>query len=452
MLKTHDYSTQFILILSVFLAVFRFSCLSFCYIPYLDDYIQYFYYPSFEDPWQTVLLGGTKVLFTRPLAGLLDRFFWSLFSNNLGTALIIISCLYGASGILFYKTFENLSLTLSPLFLVVYLLFPLNTEGTYWISASSRIVVSLALTALSGYFLTKNRTMPFVLFSFLSVWFYEQTALLSVSFGIMLCILLNKPKKIIFPILNILALSAFYLVLGKYSDNADRLSPILDISGFYTHFKNLSAQIYEFLFPLSFKLIKNGFYRGINFIIQTHLAWWLILLIVLASLFFETSKSIKYTNSSKKLMIGILLTFIPFTPFFVSSNGTLNFRNFLPCLLGIALISDELLSRMLRSLAPALGATLIFIFSVVAACEVADYHRTALADLSIATKISKALPKDAESFTCQINSPDYYPQSAPKGDHIISMTASDWGPTGIVRLLSGNKKVKITVYKNLHTE
>ncbi len=444
MLKNHDNSTPFILVLSIFLAVFRFSCLSFRYIPYLDDYVQYFYYPSFANPWQTILLGGPKILFTRPLAGLCDRFLWSFFAHNLGIALVIISFLYGISGVLFYKTFEVLNLQPSPLFLVFYLLFPLNTEGTYWLSASTRIVVSLFLIALSGYSLVKRQTTLFALFSFLSMWFYEQTALLSVFVGISLSLFSKQPKALVFPILNLIALSGFYLIFGKYSDNADRL--ILSFS--QQHFSNLGIQVYEFLFPLSFNLVTLGFYRGIACLMQKHLLGWLFLLIILSSLFFETSKSQSYTTSTKKLVWGLTLTFVPLLPFFISSNENLNFRNFVPCLLGIALIFENLLSRIFRFFCPTICALLVFVFSVVAVCEVMDYNHTATADLNLAMEISHALPKDVKTFNYRIDTPDYYPQSAPKNDHIMSMTASDWGPTGIVRAISGNKRVEITLDKN----
>ncbi len=444
MAKNHDYSTPFMLILSVFLAIFRFSCLSFRYIPYLDDYVQYFYYPSFENPWQTILLGGPKILFTRPLAGLCDRFLWSFFNNNLGFALSIISFLYGISGVLFYKTLESINLHPSSLFLVFYLLFPLNIEGTYWLSASTRIVVSLFFIALSSYFIVKSKTLLFALFSFLSMWFYEQTALLSVFIGVSLSLFSKQPKAIVSPILNLLALSGFYLMLGKYSDNADRL--VMSFS--QQHFSNLGAQVYEFLFPLSFNLVVNGFCRGLAFLMQNHMLWWLFLLVVLASLFFEVSKSQSYTTSTKKLVWGLVLSFIPFLPFLISSNENLNFRNFVPCLLGIALIFEDLLVRISRSLLPTLCSVLVCIFSIVASCEVVDYDHTATADLNLAIEISQSLPKDAKTFNYQINTPDYYQQSAPKNDHIMSMTASDWGPTGIVRAISGNKLIEITLDKN----
>ncbi len=444
MLKNHDYSTPFILILSIFLAVFRFSALSFRYIPYLDDYVQYFYYPSFTDPCHTILLGGPKILFTRPLAGLCDRFLWSLVAHNLGVSLVIISFLYGISGVLFYKTFEYLNLHPSPLFLVFYLLFPLNIEGTYWLSASTRIVVSLFLISLSCFFLIKNQTLLFALFSFVSMWFYEQTALLSVFLGISLSLFSKQPKAIVSPILNLIILSGFYLIFGKYSDNADRLA----LSFSQKSFSNIGAQVYEFLFPLSFNLVTRGLYRGIAFLMQKHLLWWLFLLVILSSLFFELSKSQSYTTSTKKLIWGLTLSFVPLLPFFISSNENLNFRNFVPCLLGIALIFEDLLIRVFRSLCPTICGLVVFVFSVIAACEVVDYTHTATADLDLAIKISQVLPKDAKTFNYQISTPDYYPQSAPKNDHIMSMTASDWGPTGIVRAISGNKRVEITLDKN----
>ena len=56
----------------VALTLFRFSYLGLKYTPYLDDYIQYSYYPQLQNKWQRVYWGGAGVLFTRPLAGLFD--------------------------------------------------------------------------------------------------------------------------------------------------------------------------------------------------------------------------------------------------------------------------------------------------------------------------------------------------------------------------------------------
>ena len=52
-------------------------------------------------------------------------------------------------------------------------------------------------------------------------------------------------------------------------------------------------------------------------------------------------------------------------------------------------------------------------------------------------------------ITIKISSPIYLPQNAVYHDHIKSMVGSDWGVTGIVRTISGNRNLKITIKRGL---
>ena len=119
-------SETIMLFLVVALSVFRFSYFGFSYTPYLDDYTQYLYYPSFENPWENILIGGAGILSTRPLAGIFDFFLWSRFNQNLGFVVLIMSVLYGLTGVIFYKAFKKLGIRLGPIFFAVYLFLPLN--------------------------------------------------------------------------------------------------------------------------------------------------------------------------------------------------------------------------------------------------------------------------------------------------------------------------------------
>ncbi len=445
MQKTSPPPVLFILCLSVFLSMFRFSAYSFKYIPYLDDYVQYFYYPTFDNPWQSILLGGPGVLFSRPLAGLFDRFFWGFFAENLGIAQIIICALHGASGVLFFKTLDMINLHPSPLFLVVYLLIPVNSEGTYWLSASTRIVVSMFLIAWSVYELANKRGISFAVLQFLSVWFYEQTAVLSTALGIIICVLSRQHKKIVFPVVTAIILALFYLVLGRSGDNAERLA-LVSAENFGEQASGMFLQLCT-IFRLSIKLVETGFVRGMKIIANQGLWLWLVILLMLAYLFFGASKRNTLQQLPKGAVIGVLLIIVSFFPFLLSRGANFNFRNIVPALLGISLVADGLIMRIFRRLAPLVGAVLIVVFSVASLAEMTDYNNTSAADLRLAKQIAASVPFDAERVICKVNSPDYYPQSAPFGDHIKSMVASDWGATGIVRTLTGNREVEIVLIK-----
>ena len=70
-------------------------------------------------------------------------------------ALAVITVLHALSGFLFGKVLDNCGIRLSPMFYLIYLLFPLGSEATYWVSASTRIVVGMFLVSLSLYCLTE---------------------------------------------------------------------------------------------------------------------------------------------------------------------------------------------------------------------------------------------------------------------------------------------------------
>ena len=69
-------------------------------------------------------------------------------------AVALISAMYAASACLFRRVWGEYFGT-GYLFLVVYALLPLGVEGTYWISASNRVVPSLFFVALAMYLFQK---------------------------------------------------------------------------------------------------------------------------------------------------------------------------------------------------------------------------------------------------------------------------------------------------------
>jgi hypothetical protein len=426
------------------LAVYRFSYLGFSYIPYLDDYIQYYFYPSLENNWQRIYAGGAGVLFTRPLAGLFDLCFWSMFGKNLGLAVAIISFLHGVSAVLFYKAANHCGVKVGLLFLVFYIFMPVNTEGTYWLSASSRIVVSMFLISLSVYCLTAKKTLLFVVFNFLSVWFYEQTAVLSVCCAAAACIATGQSKRLIFPAVSFVALVWFYLKLGGDGDNAQRMTVVSD---FAVLEEALSAfrMFFKASFLVQLRIISLGFWRGFRRLALDFSLMWLgaLVALIMGVLHFSQSMDISHKPNKRNIVFGIILVVVPLLPFVFLKNSFLNLRNIVPCSLGIALILDSFLSAFAKRFSHILAAILIFVFSVSAVSEVCDYQYTAKRDFELAVKIAKEVNEDASSVSVKINSPKYYPQNAPYGDHIMSITGSDWGVTGIVRTVSGNSKITV---------
>lgn len=432
------------LFIIVVLGFFRFSYLGFAYTPYLDDYIQYSYYPSHPQPWETILTGGAGVLFTRPLAGLMDFFVWSRLYGRLGVAVAIISVLYGTSGVLFYKTLKRLRISVGAIFFAIYIFLPINVEGTYWLSASSRIVVPMFLASVSLWAAASERTALFCIFNFLSMWFYEQMAILSFFAAILIGIELKSFKTVGSTIVSALLLVAFYVWLGAKGDNAQRLS-ITEADNLIKNVLNTIGDFLTVLVYASYKIATKGFVRGFNIIATNFSIIWLATLIILAMSAFNLMQNLKIEQKIKKrnIIAGAVLTITPLIPFFITQGNSFNLRNAVPCLLGIGIILDNVLSVAFRRYAPLVAAILIFCFSVSAVSEVCDYELTASRDKALAVKISEGVTPDTRKLKISTDTPDYYPQNVPWRDHIKSMTASDWGVTGIVRTISKNRLVEI---------
>lgn len=441
------------------LCVFKYSFFGFFYRPYLDDYVQYILYPSIENPLKSVLFGGVGTAYTRPLAALFDIYFWSIFKNNLSSAAVMLSVLYAASGIVFFKALKNLGCTPSAVFLIFYGLLPTAAEGTLWISAGSRIVCGMLFTALSVFFISrnisrnmsvkrlmfKNRALFFV-FNLFSLCFYEQIAVLSLSSVLLIYFLNIKDAKKYLPelfisLFNAFLITAYYFMFGKKGDNAERLALSLDA---VKNFRGCLYSVSELALSKQLPLYTVGFLRGAAEIKLVRDFLWLLAMLFLCggmAYFFEEKEKQSLRAWAGLFGIGLFLFCVPLLPFFVLENPWLNFRNLTPSLLGLAIMADAC-TRPVRGG----GKTLVFAAAVyLIICnisEAGDYARTMLRDEKIIYGIAGDISASDEIYYYpKVQS--YLPQSSPYHDHIMSVTGSDWGLTGTVRAVSGNTKITV---------
>lgn len=437
------------------LCVFRVSYLGFRYTPYLDDFVQYYYYPSFSSPFRSILLGGARTMLTRPLAALADLFFWSGFKSFLGAAVFIVSALFGLSAVFFFVAFDSLGFEITPIFFLVYAFTPLNIEGVYWLSASSRIVVSLFFTSAALLALVRGKTFLYASMCFVSVWFYEQTAVLSLAMLFLISISFRSLRtrhsslcaKLLPPMLCACMLFIYYSSLAPLSDNSERLQ-LAQFSSLVSNVSTQSRLFAELFFRVNCEIILHGASRGLSRILRDGAYLQLFILAVLCVLIAYSAKYTKsFSHRREKLLLGAFLTIVPLLPFFATMGNLPNVRSCVPSLLGIALIADAAIPKLFRSMTPAFVCLCLFVFSIATVSEVCDYNQTASSDLALAQKIANEMPLDAEQISVDVKTPDYYPQNSPIRDHISSMTGTDWGVTGIVRTLSGNRKVTVIVNK-----
>ena len=420
------------------LAIFRFSYLGYNYTPYLDDYVQYILYPSINKPWKNVLAGGAGVLFTRPIAGLADFFIWSRFDDILGIAVFIMSVLYALSAVLFYKTFHDVNVRVTPAFLIFYTFFPINIEGTYWLSASSRIVVSMFLISLSCCLLLREKTVCFWVCNFVSMCFYEQKSMLAFIIPVIICIL-NKKKQIVATtasVVNMSVIAVYYLYFGKMSNNSGRIG--VSLSEIPERIRKMFAESREMWGEAQLKLISNGFRRGLDRMLADGTVLWALVLIILVYGFLVLLKKRRYeqVDTMPKICMGLLLAVIPMTPFLVSS-GSINFRNAVPALLGVALMLDGVIPVLFKKATSVVLGICTVCFIVTAVSEVCDYDLTARRDMELVMRVAENIPSGYEDgfeeVVCTCSAPVRFEQNSPFNDHIISIRGSSWGITGAVK-------------------
>ncbi|MCK9479914.1 MAG: hypothetical protein M0R40_10535 [Firmicutes bacterium] len=389
---------------------------SFCfkYFPLLDDYIQYGTYPFVNKPFCEVYIKA-RLFAYRPFAGLADIYLWGRFWGALGAALFIITLMHAASAYLFMITAENLNAPLGMLFTTIYLLCPINFEASYWISASTRIIIGLFFTSLSAYFASKEKNIAHFVFQFIAMFLYEQIAAL--SFAVSLIIICRKKQwRGLFPLavnmLIFILYYAFFVKLGYMRGNISR--EILQ-------YDKLKQIIYPWLLT---NLYTKGFVRGIKMGGLNIIA---MLIISVCFGAFEKRNAV----SPKMLLVGGLLFIAPQVPILLLSGNNVSFRTCAPSLVGAAIMADTWLCNSINFKRLA-TVVLSFIFLVVSISELADYRENYLVDRKIVQYVSERL--NLSQPNAVIGAKDtYIEQNVFFVDHIKSVTSSDWALTGCIR-------------------
>lgn len=461
--------------------IFKFAYLGYSYIPFLDDYVQYGLYPNLENVKSSVLFGGAKTIYTRPFAALTDVYLIGrLGLNNLGVALFVITLLHAVSAVLFFTSFKGIGLKLSSLFLVLYALSPITTEGTYWISSSSRIVLPLFFLSMSLYlavrFNGKYGAYGFIfiwLFNILSYGYYEQITVVSLALTVYFAFKIKDRKMFFTAVVNFILLAIYYMAFARYGNNSGRFS-IGGIGEIFSSFNKVAFEIYDMWVTQGIRLNLRGFKRGLETLIAESSFLWLIVMSVLVLTVFSAMNKVKYSNlvavkkekSEKtvknkklkgglsriindpeytKIAVGALLFVISYTPFFISGNTWLNFRNAAASILGLSVAVDGIVNKLLKvsGLVNFISAILIMFFLIVTVSEITDYMNVAHSDLVIVQNTAESVTSNPESITVTLKRKGYIEQNAPFRDHIMSLTNSEYGICGAVRAMSGNYKVNV---------
>ena len=296
------------------LCLLRFSYYGFRYFPQLDDYIQYHNYAygkDFAGLWQMVQTLG--LFGARPLAGLSDLYIWSAFWECPYVAVALLTLLYSLSAWFFRCVFSRYFQT-GCLFYVIYLLLPLNFEGTWWLSASTRICTGLFFASLSAFLFVRFCARPRVLTAVSQIavqiaacCFYEQILILSCVTLLLLWVLERKKgrRTLLAPASACGSAVLYLLCIWIFKDSplyGNRGALMLPVSRYYfcEFLPNVCRQFYQVLVRGNVKLLQNGFLRGVKILLQDSGWFYVLLCLLLCGAVWWLSRKQRETKQSEK--------------------------------------------------------------------------------------------------------------------------------------------------------
>lgn len=451
----HFIKEKIYLIVFALLFLIKYGYYGFQYYPILDDWIQYGGYPLYDNIFKTIIIGN-KTITTRPLASLSDPYIWGQMWPNMFIAFFTITMMHLASCWFFYQVFKKNNLTIGYVALLIYGLLPFGTEATYWISASSRIIVgifflSVSLYMLSVYFENTSRKRYLIVFAvvhLMSFGYYEPT--IALGFFAAFFLLLNQRKKIKalwiygIPFLN-LALIGIYYISFSHIGNMSQRGQFID-GNYIARWTNLIKNVkYLWTIP-QLQLYRNGIPRGLQVIIEQKSYFWLLLIVGISVMVgYLVYQESRYKNNGIKIILGALLMIIPYLPFFLLREGGQELRIAFFSLFGLGVLLQgvfDLLSinSIIRAVMSCVVAVSVSCMLLIHVSELTDYKMTSGYDRQIGTDIIGKLEGtgvlEGENRVVILNNKKNYAQNnTDYGTHIANSTASDWALTGLIRAL-----------------
>ncbi len=435
--------------------ILRISYFGFKYYPQLDDYIQYFNFPTSENYIQLILQEG--LFASRPLAALCDLYIWAQMPLYISVA--ILSAMYALSGVLFLKVFKKY-FSSGFFFLVFYTLLPLGYEGTYWISASARVIPGLFFTALTLYFFEKMLSrrkkiflLPFMLSALLSFGFYEQLLVLSLAL-VLMTVLVNLIKKNYFSLWGLtvfVPLCAYFIFTGIFSADtsfvAGRMEIILPTSKYYfdTFLPDLVRQIGASFIKGGTLTLFKGLWRGIQLIFTEGVISAVLIVPVCAAVFFAAKKDGKEQKNKDNVLCalyGVLAALAPVTPFFIIANPWFSLRNTVASFVGAAIVADLVLRLIFKNKTALLCAVFSALCLISSVSELYDYKKTTENDLFAINAIlqaDKEYDLTGNVGILSLNSSALEEQNYKYHDHVVGVTNSDWSLYGAMVHVSGGE-------------
>ncbi len=440
--------------------IFKVFSQGLAYYPVLDDYIQYGGYPLYENLSFVYLNIGT--IATRPFAAVLDPALWGQFFPNMWIVLLFICVMFFAGVKLIAAVFERMDTHITPFLYAVVLLIPLGFEGTYWISASSRVCVGLFFAGLASFLLTKLITtkkkllwVAYIPLTVLSFGFYESVMILSALLQLTVILTLVKSNKkrlllLITPAVSGVCMLLYYKLAGNIGSLGSRANDFA-LTGIGARFLELLRQFAEIIIKGGGLTTANGAFYGLKILVSSV---WGVALLVLAVLISAAcgyfGAKLNFRAKAKYCIpLGIVLVLLPLVPNALAADVWLTYRSVVPAFFGLTLISAPIFSKLLKHRSVRAGVIffMVLLFSLGNVNELDTYRRVHETDDKLVTQIAQQLDYDVLSgdkhTIVVLDEEIIVPQVSYYKDHIKSVFDSDWALTGAVRAKAKNIKIKM---------
>jgi len=453
----------------VFAALFfiKYGYYGFAYYPILDDYIQYGGYRLLKPIFTTVLIKG-RTITTRPLASLSDPYIWGQLWHHMYISFFIITLMHLLSCWFFYQVFKKNNLTIGYVALLIYGFFPFGTEATYWISASSRIIVGMFVLSVALYLLSlycdassKRKTTYFFLFwltHLMSFGYYEPT--IALGFVMAYLIILNNRKKITsfwiygVPLVNLLTIGTYYIVFSRVGNMSDRGQFLTE--NFMIRWTDLIQKVKYLWTVPQLQLYRNGIPRGFAALVENKSFLWMFAIVVLSILAgIIVYNEERYTKNWLKIVVGLMMMLVPYAPFFLLRQGGDELRIAFFSLLGLGIVLQGVFDLLafnkgIRAVMSVFVSVAVCLMLLVHVSELTDYKRTSEYDAQIGKDMLSILEgtgvlEGTNKFVVLNNKKSYAPNNTAYATHIANATSSRWALTGMLRALDENTKLLYTM-------
>ncbi len=368
------------------------------YGPTMDDWFNYG--DLYSEKWSQFIIPMQK-LSLRPMAGLFDLYVVSPAFEHLWIIKLLTCFMLFAAVYMLYKVLEKNGFSSGGALFLVVCLLPLNTEATYWISASARSVSALFFIALSLMLITrymetsrKAYLISYMITGLCAVGFCEQ-AILPYLFLNAYVIFKNGNKKLfIIPIVQVILMAIFYIMHRSSPELAARGSFVKE--GILSHIRSTAIAVLQIINSINRRMLSTGFREGVDLLLDGRRIF--IAVIAVVSVIFGYFAAVLQDEAEKfnikKALIAVGVAISGILLFFMLSDSRFTIRSTFFFIVGVGILGGELLlllPRRVRKWICLLGfSATAFIFTVSGMGIVNQFNTVSAHDIEIADNMIKA--------------------------------------------------------------